>query len=225
MDDATAERIERHAAECEACGRHLEEASVLPGVAALPREVPPPEHLRRQVLAAVARRQVRRRMLRWGGAIAAGLALVLFGSLSGPPVKEAATRPPLGPPLPLRVVEAATGVREVRVAQAIGTLTIVAGEPGSDITWTGTRDDLTEVSVERTTGSLWLAVVPVGGGRWPAEAHATLSVPADCGVVVAGRGLLVRDMGGTAGITLTGRGVVRTFGAGGIEEWKDTVHR
>lgn len=205
-DELATERLERHAAECEQCAATLEAATRLPQMAMLAREIPPPHDARPGVLGAVAARRGRRRMLRYGGAIAAGFVLVMIGSLVGPPLKEASTRPPLGPPLALDFCESAEGVRVVHVTQAIGTLTIEASDLATDVTWSGTRDDLTELVVTRTADTLGLAVLPRDGSAWPAEAQGTLVVPTAMRVVVVGRGLLIRDLGGTGGITIQGRG-------------------
>lgn len=205
-DELAAERFERHAAGCEQCAAALELATRLPEVALLPKDLSPPVAARRVVLDAVAVRRGRRRLQRWAGMIAAGLLLVIIGSLAGPRPKEASTRPPLGPPLPLQITESAAGVHEVHVTQAIGTLTVEAIDGAPDITWTGTRDDLTEVVVVRLADTLSLAVVPRDGARWPAEAQGTLVVPSTMRVVVTGRGLLVRDRWGTADIRIRGRG-------------------
>src|SRR5690606_15036648 len=91
----------------------------------------------------------------------------------------------------------------------IGTLTVEAVAGATDVTWSGTRDDLTDVVVARVADTLALSVVPHDGAGWPAEAHGTLVVPATMRVVVSGRGLLVRDRGGTAGIRIRGRGELR----------------
>jgi hypothetical protein len=134
---------------------------------------------------------------------------VLIGSIAFPPPKEASTRPPLGPPLALDLCEPAEGVHVVQISQAIGTLTVEAVEGVSDVTWSGTRDDLTETVVRRMADTLALAVVPRDGASWPAEAHGRLVVPPTTRVVVVGRGLVVRDGGGTAGLTIRGRGELR----------------
>jgi hypothetical protein len=209
LDDLATERLERHAAACEPCAVRLEAATRLPPVPALARTIPPPEAVRRTVLDRVAARRGRRRLLRWSGVIAAGFVLVMIGSLAGPPTKEAATRPPLGPPLALEVCEPVEELREVHVTQAIGTLTVEAIEGITDVTWSGTRDDLTDVVISRVADTLALSVVPHDGASWPAEAHGTLVVPATMRVVVLGRGLVVRDRGGTAGISIRGRGEVQ----------------
>lgn len=217
LDELACERLERHAAECVACGTRLEAATRLPGLEALPRDIPPPPGRREAVLDAVARRRGRRRALRWAGAVAAGLALVLAGALSRPPVKEAATRPRLGPPIALDTAVALDGRRTVQVAAAIGTL-VVCGEGTTDtITLRGVRDDRTEVTVARDDEALWLGVAPLGGARWPAEVHATLTVPRGTIVRVAGRGVVVRDLGGTGGINIIGRGELHVGPPRGIE--------
>lgn len=201
-DDLTAERLERHAARCDTCFAELEAVTRVPAVMALLMTLPPPAHTRAAVLRDVAARRGRRRALRWGGVLAAGLVLAMIGSVAR---KEASTRPPLGPPLSLRVVESAVGVHQVHVTQALGTLTVEGIDGVSDITWSGTRDDLTEVTVRRVADTLALAVVPRDGASWPAEAQGTLVVPSSMRVVVIGRDLVVRDRGGTGGITIRGR--------------------
>lgn len=205
-DELAAERLERHAGSCEVCYAKLEAATRVPEVATLAATLPPPADARRLVVGAVAARRTRRRVLRWGGVIAAALVLVMIGSLAGPPPKEASTRPPMGPPLALDICEPAEGVQIVRVTQAIGTLTVEAVAGVSDVTWSGMRDDLTQVSVHRIADTLALAVTPRDRAKWPAEAHGRLVVPVSMRVVVVGRGLLVRDLGGTGGIRVVGRG-------------------
>ncbi len=208
-DDLAAERLERHAAACESCAARLEAATRLPQVSALANTLPPPVEARQAVLHRVSVRRGRQRLFRWAGVIAAGFALVMIGSLAGPPPKEASTRPPLGPPLALEICEPAAGFHEVHVTQAIGTLTVEAVAGATDVTWSGTRDDLTDVAVDRTDGVLTLSLAPRDGAGWPAEAHGTLVVPPSMRVVVVGRGLLVRDRGGTAGISIRGRGEMK----------------